>query len=164
MFKYNTSGVPRLRGQARSRNSSEDGMNKHKHLEFIQAVIGRLSEHSFRLKTFSLLQVGAIAAFVASRDEPVGVLCLLAPAAAFVLWYLDARFLRDERAYRSLYERVRLMEENRVDFSMSTERGKLLAAVRSPSLSLFYITLAASSLFVVLGGFPAGAPEPGAGG
>ena len=56
------------------------------------------------------------------------------------------------------------MEENRVDFSMSTERGNLLAAVLSPSLSLFYFTLAASSLFIVLGGLPAGAPESGAGG
>ena len=70
-------------------------MNKHKHLEFIQAVIARLSEHSFRLKTFSLIQ-GAIA--------------------------------------------------------MSADRGNVLAAVRSPSLSLFYLTLAATSLLVVLGG------------
>lgn len=68
-------------------------MNRQKHLEFIQAVIARLSDHSFKLKTFSLIQVGAIAAFVASRDTGVGALCLLAPAAAFMLWYLDARFL-----------------------------------------------------------------------
>ena len=137
-------------------------MNKQKHLEFIQAVIGRLSEHSFRLKTFSLLQVGAIVAFLASRDEPVGVLCLLAPAAALILWYLDARFLTDERAYRALYETVRLMEDNRVDFSMSIERGNVLAAVRSPSLSLFYLTLAAISLVVVLGVEPGAAPHSGA--
>ena len=137
-------------------------MNKHKHLEFIQAVIARLSEHSFRLKTFSLIQVGAIAAFVGSRDERVGLLCLLAPAAALVLWYLDARFLRDERAYRALYERVRLMEESRVDFSMSADRGNVLAAVRSPSLSLFYLTLAATSLLVVLGGLGGGTGSEGA--
>ena len=106
-------------------------MNKHKHLEFIQAVIAVLSEHSFRLKTFSLIQVGAIAAFVAAR---------------------------------ALYEKVRLTVEDRVDFGMSVDRGKVLAALRSPSLSLFYLTLVASSLFVALaglGGGSASAEAPG---
>ncbi len=138
-------------------------MNKHKHLEFVQAVIARLSEHSFRLKTFSLIQVGAIAAFVVAKDAPTGALCLLAPAAALALWYLDARFLRDERAYRALYEMVRLTDEDRVDFGMSVDRGKV-AALRSPSLSLFYLTLVASSLFVALaglGGGSASAEAPG---
>ena len=131
-------------------------MDKHKHLEFVQAVIARLSEHSFRLKTFSLIQVGAIAAFVAARDTSTGALCLLAPAAALVLWYLDARFLRDERAYRALYEKVRLMDEDSVDFSMSVDRGRVVAAMGSPSLSLFYLSLVGSSLFVVLAGLGGG--------
>lgn len=139
-------------------------MNRHKHLEFIQAVIARLSEHSFRLKTFSLIQVGAVAAFVASRDASISALCLLAPAAALILWYLDARFLRDERAYRALYEAVRRTDEEQVDFRMTVQRGRVVPALWSPSLSLFYLMLAASSLLVVLAGASDGSPAPGADG
>lgn len=116
-------------------------MNRQKHLEFNQAVIARLSDHSFKLKTFGLIQVGAIAAFVASRDTGVGALCLLAPAAAFMLWYLDARFPRDERAYRVLYEAVRQTVEEVVDFRMM-----------------------ASSLLVVPAGNGDGSTVPGASG
>ena len=54
------------------------------------------------------------------------------------------------------------MEESRVDFSMSADRGNVLAAVRSPSLSLFYLTLAATSLLVVLGGLGGGTESAGA--
>ena len=63
---------------------------KIKHLELIQGVITRLSEHSFRLKTFGLIQVlGAMVHLCLGRAVPI--------VASLVIWWLDALFLRNER-------------------------------------------------------------------
>ena len=89
--------------------------SKIKHLELIQAVITRLSEHSFRLKTFGLIQVvGAMVALVSGK---VNALVFLVPVgASLVIWGLDAWFLREERAYRALFDHVRKLDEGDVDF------------------------------------------------
>ena len=40
------------------------------------------------------------------------------PTAAF--WLLDGYFLRQERLFRKLYDKVRVMGEDDIDFSMNT--------------------------------------------
>lgn len=121
-----------------------------KHLELIQSVIARLSAHSFRLKTLTLVQVAAILlAFSSSEDR---TLLILAPIAAVLLWVLDARFLREERAYRSHYDNVRQLPDEKVDFAMDVSqlRGSILKSVFSATLAPFYLLLTGSSAFAAM--------------
>ena len=125
--------------------------SKIKHLELIQAVITRLSEHSFRLKTFGLIQVvGAMVALVSGK---VNALVFFVPVgASLVIWGLDAWFLREERAYRALFDHVRKLDEGDVDFSMDAggRREKLVSVALSSTLSVFYPMLVGVSLIVAL--------------
>ena len=91
---------------------------KLKHLEFIQEIINRMARNSFMLKGWTVILVGAIVAFIARGGNAEFTLLVCLPVAAF--WTLDGFFLSQERLFRSLYDRVRMLEECEVDFSMDT--------------------------------------------
>ena len=91
--------------------------NKHKHLEFIQAVIARLFRHSFVIKGWSLTLVTVILALTTAREEYsqlVGYSFL--PLIYF--WWLDGYYNLKERRYHDLYDDVRRRNEMDVNFSM----------------------------------------------
>jgi hypothetical protein len=111
-----------------------------KHLEFIQAVIARLSSGSFFMKGWGLTVTGAIYGFAAnSLSWRTGIVGLL-PALAF--WFLDAYFLRQERMFRRLYEDERRFDGTIELFSMDTsryqDRESLRSAAFSRTLAPFY--------------------------
>ena len=66
----------------------------------------------------------------------------------FIFWFLDGYFLSMERRFRSLYEHVRQLKEEDIDFSMNTEpykndpRNQWISALFSRTLFPYYITLA----------------------
>lgn len=122
-----------------------------KHLELIQSVIARLSAHSFRLKTLTLVKVAALL-LAFSSSEGDSLLLILAPIAAALLWGLDAWFLREERAYRRLYDHVRKLQEEDVDFAMDVAefRGSLRATFFSATLGWFYLMLVGLSATAVV--------------
>ena len=92
--------------------------NKIKHLEMIQGVINRMASNSFLLKGWSVVLVSALFA-LASQDTKIEFIFLAYfPAIAF--WILDGYFLWQERLYRKLYDKVRMMDESKIDFSMDT--------------------------------------------
>lgn len=95
---------------------------KLKHLDFIQGVINRLSTNSFLLKGWSVVLVSALFALSASNSNVQFVFLAYIPAIAF--WALDGYFLALERDYRSLYEKVRKMNPDEIDFSMDTSEVK----------------------------------------
>ena len=93
--------------------------NKHAHLEMIQGIVNRLSHNSFLLKGWSVVLVSAMFA-LAAKDSQILFVCLAYfPAISF--WCLDGYFLYKERLFRKLYDRVRGLQENEIDFSMNTE-------------------------------------------
>lgn len=89
---------------------------KLKHLDFIQGVINRLSTNSFLLKGWSVVLVSALFALSANSSNVDFILLAYFPAISF--WALDGYFLALERRYRSLYDRVRNLEPDQIDFSM----------------------------------------------
>lgn len=91
---------------------------KQKHLEMILRIVDRLSTNSFLLKGWSVVLVSALFALAAKDAKMVFVYLCYFPAFAF--WGLDAFFLRQERSYRQLYDKVRSLPEDSVDFSMDT--------------------------------------------
>ena len=91
---------------------------KIKHLEFIQGVINRMAGNSFLLKGWSLTLVSALIALGTKDTRPEFVILALLPAVAF--WILDGYFLRQERLFRKLYDKIRLQNGD-ANFSMDTQ-------------------------------------------
>ena len=75
---------------------------KLKHLEFVQATIGRLAQNSFAYKGWAITVVGGIVALSATSNQST----LAAYVALIAFWFLDAHVLRLERFYRCLYDEV----------------------------------------------------------
>lgn len=75
-----------------------------KHLDFIQAVVTRMSAASSNSKGW-LLPV-ATAAYGFALTQRSGSVGLLGVFAVLVFSYIDANYLRQERAYRNLYNAV----------------------------------------------------------
>jgi hypothetical protein len=92
---------------------------KLKHLEMIQAVISRMAGNSFLLKGWSITLTAAVFALASNKDSHA-LLVLVALLPVIMFWWLDGFFLHQERLFRELYDHVRLMEEDKIDFSMDT--------------------------------------------
>lgn len=126
---------------------------KFKHLEFIQAVVSRLAANSFSLRGWTVVVVSALFALSASDSRPVFASLALLPAIAF--WLLDGYFLRQDRLYRRLYDRVRTMPPEDIDFSMDTSvvsegASSWLAATFSKTLVAFHGTILIAIVVVVI--------------
>ena len=91
---------------------------KHKHLEFIQGVINRLSTNSFLLKGWSVVLISALFALSAAESRSAFVFLAFFPAIVF--WGLDGFFLWQEQLFRKLYEHVRQQGDDKIDYSMDT--------------------------------------------
>ena len=111
--------------------------NETAHLEMIQAVVNRMSVNSFLLKGWSVVLVSALFALAAAQAKIVFVYVACFPAVAF--WLLDGYFLRQERLFRALYDHVRAIGEDEVDFSMDT--ASVGASVASWGRVVFSLTL-----------------------
>jgi len=97
--------------------------------------------------------VSALFALSASDSNVKFVLLAYFPAIAF--WALDGYFLALERDYRSLYEQVRRLGPDEVDFSMdarSVSNGARgwASAFLSKTLIVFHGSLIAAVLIVMI--------------
>lgn len=125
---------------------------KHAHLKMLQGVINRLSHNSFLLKGWSVILVSAMFALGAQDTEPLFVYLAYFPAVAF--WCLDGYFLRQERLFRALYDHVRYLDDDRIDFAMDTSSvaGKVdswFDVTRSRTLIAFHGVILVSIVIVM---------------
>src|SRR5437660_9064362 len=88
------------------------------HLEMLQGIIKRMGGNSFLIKGWSVTLVSALFALAAADTNPL--FAYLAYFPSLVFWALDAYFLRQERLFRRLHDKVRLLTEASIDFSMRT--------------------------------------------
>jgi hypothetical protein len=120
------------------------------HLNLIESVISRMGSNSFLLKGWSVTLVAALFALAAKDTTPSLVLIAYLPGVAF--WALDGYFVWQETLFRSLYDQVRMMPEDQVNFSMNTaelvNRPDWLSRTFSPTLLLFYGSLIATIVVV----------------
>lgn len=134
--------------------------DRRQHLEFIQSVIGRMSTASTLVKGWCLtVATAALGYAVTTNSRGVG---LLGGLAVLLFGFLDARYLREERKFRALYEDARRghlevydMETTR--YVRDSSRDSSLAAtclwrsvLRSWSLWGFYGPLLLVALAVVI--------------
>lgn len=127
--------------------------SKIRHLEMLQGVVNRMANNCFLLKAWSVVLVSALFALATNGGNGAFVWVAYFPALAF--WLLDGYFLRQEKLFRKLYDKVRGMEDTDVDFSMDTscvaheEQGWLRAAL-SLTLCIFHGAILGALLVVTL--------------
>jgi len=127
---------------------------KLKHLEFIQGIIGRMAGNLFFLRGWTITLIGALLALF-SRDHNSDYKIYFLIVIILVFWILDGYFLSQERLFRDLYNHVRKLKEEEIDFSMDTSEYKkykkntLVYAMFSITLLIFYVPLIGAAIFIV---------------
>lgn len=121
--------------------------SKLNHLQMLQAVIARMAGNSFLLKGWSITVVSALLALAADKPNVTFVCVAFLPAVMF--WALDGYFLRQERLFRQLYDRVRVLPETEIDFTMNTQEvdrevASWVSVSASVTLLLFHGTVLAA--------------------
>ena len=128
--------------------------NKRKHLEFIEKVINRMAGNLFFLRGWTITLIAALLALFikgTSFDYVIPFLVVI----TLVFWILDGYFLSRERLFKDLYNHVRKLPEEKIDFSMDTNEYKkykkntLVYAMFSPTLLVFYLPLIGVALFTL---------------
>lgn len=117
--------------------------NKRKHLELIQNTIGRMAANSFLLKGWTVTLVSAI--FVLSQKDTSSEYLLVAVLPIIAFWILDGFFLKQERLFRKLYDQVRVLNEEQIDFSMNT-------SAFNSSIQNWFSTIISRTLILFHGG------------
>lgn len=125
---------------------------KIKHLEFLQLVITRMNVNSFFLRGWSVTLVSALFAF-AAKDTNISYV-LITYVSTPLFWILDAYYLSQERKYRDLYNKIRLTDENDIDFDMNatqvnSHKNSWLNSIFSITQIIFYCTLIGITLIVM---------------
>ncbi|WP_454045329.1 hypothetical protein [Chryseobacterium sp. Marseille-Q8038] len=95
--------------------------NKLKHLEFIQNTINRMSTNSFVIKGWCITIFAAV--YTLSNKESDKSYNIINYLIIPLFWYLNAYFLQLERKYRILYNKVRILDEIHIDFSMEISKN-----------------------------------------
>lgn len=90
--------------------------NKLKSLEFIQNIITRMNTNSFQLKGMSITISSAFLALTANNNNVLFVSIIYFSLLTF--WGLDAYYLSQEKGYRELYDEVRNLDSNKIDFNL----------------------------------------------
>lgn len=126
--------------------------NKLKHLEFIQLVITRMNVNSFLLKGWSVTLISALFA-LAAKDAEINYV-IITYISTPVFWMLDGYYLSQERQYRELYNNVKDLSPDLVDFNMNARiynegKRRWLNSIGSITLISFYGTLLIITLIIM---------------
>ena len=115
------------------------------HLTMLQGVITRMGANSFTLKALAATFGSAAVAVMATVETPSPYYAVAATVPMIVFWFMDAQYLRLERAYRKLYNHVRKGEEVEAYSLEATPFMKDTASVFrlafSWSVSWFYVAI-----------------------
>jgi len=125
--------------------SSESESIRIAHLAMLQGVIARMGSNSFTLKALAATFGSAAIAVMASAQKPSPHYAVAAVVPIVIFWLMDAQYLRYERSYRKLFERVRRGEEvEAYDLNAEpfmSETGHVLKLAVTGSVAWFYVAI-----------------------
>jgi hypothetical protein len=126
-----------------------------KHLEFIQAVVSRMSTMSGQIKKLCItVAVALIGASVTLQQVSITFICV---SVILIFWALDAQYLRIERKYCLLYEEVRKEDWDQVPSFLMKPDHKIsfFSVFKSWSAFGFYgpLLLVLFGISFLIGGF-----------
>lgn len=135
--------------------SQNNYSKKIAHLQMIQIIIDRMGGNLFYLRGWSItLLTGLFAISTSDLLKIASWTSWLFFVLLILFWLYDAYFLSLERKYRSLYDKVRKMSEEKIDFSMKVSEfdihadKTLFAALLSPTLLGFYGILCIAMILI----------------
>lgn len=118
--------------------------DKTKHLEFVSKVIERMAQNSFTIKefaitffTWSILSQLVQLEEITSKEK----ILLLWIFLMLVFWFLDTWFLRRERGFRALFNKVRLSSSDLKYILKPEECDSFCSILFSCPNSILYIVL-----------------------
>ena len=79
-------------------------------LEMVQAIIARLAGYGAVIKNWCITVTTAVCGFAVAQHKPTVILLAYLPIIVFSI--LDAEYLRAERRYRAVFERLRGQDWN----------------------------------------------------
>ena len=134
---------------------------KIEHLKLIQGVITRMASNSFALKGWAVTLAAGIFALASKDSDKMYFLVSYIPC--FMFWLLDSYYLRQERLYRALYDKVR-KDSGSIDYSLNAwamlndtslsdekrEKFGRLNCFSSVSEILFYVPLIFVNTIIIL--------------
>jgi len=135
--------------------NDESNEKRIAHLGFIQSVISRMGGNLFYLRGWVITLIAGVLIILTKLDGgklPIIFLAII----TILFWAYDGYFLALERMYRDLYDKVRKMREEEVDFSMNIRefKGKVqntqLFCMFSPTLRYFYIPMLLAIIYAIL--------------
>lgn len=124
---------------------------KIKHLEMLQNIISRMANNSFLIRGWSVTLISALFALAAKDSECLFIYLAYFPAIIF--WILDSYYLNQERLFRGMYDKVRKINEDDIDFSMDTSGfpdRTWSGAMFSRTMILFHGVIIASIVTVMV--------------
>lgn len=127
---------------------------KHKHLDYIQAMVARTANISFLIKGWTVTLVSALLVLTAKNETIDAMPLTLLPI--ILLWPLDGFFLWMERMFRGLYEYVSQLSEDDIDYHMDPwpfnkkDKASFWESTFSPTLIWFYGGLLFLSIVAIL--------------
>lgn len=121
----------------------------------IQGIINRMAANSFALKGWAVTLVAGI--FALANKDADKMYFLVAYIPVVIFWFLDTYYLLQERLFRSLYNKVRKLDDRQIDFDMNnsleefkTERNTYYKCITSVTEIGFYLPLAIISTGIIL--------------
>lgn len=128
-----------------TKKSPESESIRIAHLTMLQGVIARMGSNSFTLKALSATFGSAAIAVLATAQHPSPHYAVAALVPIMIFWLMDAQYLRYERSYRRLFERVRRGEEvEAYDLNADpfmSETGHVLRLAVTGSVAWFYVAI-----------------------
>lgn len=123
-------------------------------MDYIQSAISRMASNSFYLKGWNVTIIAAIVALSFKESDWKIYACALVLNVVF--WFLDAYYLKQEKLFRELYDKVsKISDDNLVDFSMNTSefKGKVSTIpclmIKSISITPLYLSISAVLLVLI---------------
>lgn len=137
---------------AKNAISNED---KRAHLSMIQGVINRMGGNLFYLRGWSIAIIAGVLAILSQKDHPDVLPLYFLGAITILFWVYDGYFLAQERRFRALYDAVRKMRPDIIDFSMNTSKfakevdNKVIWCMFSKTIWPFYISLLIATIYII---------------
>ncbi len=92
-----------------------------RHLELLQGAIARMAGAAAAIKKLCLIVVAGALAFIATAGQPA--LAFYAAVLTVVFWFLDARYLQQEKWFRDMYDAQRALDPGeRASFVMTPDK------------------------------------------
>jgi hypothetical protein len=121
----------------------------------IQGIVTRMASHSFALKGWTVTLVASIFTLTGKDVEKVYFLVVYLPIIVF--WGLDSYYLMQGRLFRALYDKVRELPPEKIDFSMraspqefNSKKNSFCSCFFSKTEIWFYLPLALISTGIIV--------------